>query len=148
MSFNFECPHCNVNLEAEDEWDGLETTCPGCARNITIHRESEEEKAQDKLLQPPSSELHVKEISTLPPKSEGIAPENKPLKSRKIYLLLGIFFAAFGAHDFYAGYTTKGFIKLAITLCCCCTLGCVSSIWGVIDICTVTEDAEGRPFAD
>lgn len=148
MSFHFRCPHCNAKLEAEDDWQGLETTCPSCAQNITILRKSEEEKAQNKLLQPPLPELHVKEISTLSPKSEGIAPENKPLKSRKIYLLLGILLSGFGAHDFYAGYTTKGIIKLAITLCSCCTLGLISTIWAIVDVCTITEDAEGRPFAD
>ena len=28
MSFQFQCPHCSAKLEAEDDWIGLETTCP------------------------------------------------------------------------------------------------------------------------
>ena len=36
MSFNFRCPNCNAKLEAEDEWLGMETTCPKCSKDIPI----------------------------------------------------------------------------------------------------------------
>ena len=36
MSFTFKCPHCNVKLEAEDDWIGMEAECPGCGNNVTI----------------------------------------------------------------------------------------------------------------
>ena len=38
MSFHFRCPNCNAKLEAEDEWEGQETTCPQCAHRIVITR--------------------------------------------------------------------------------------------------------------
>ncbi|WP_158704104.1 toxin-antitoxin system YwqK family antitoxin [Victivallis lenta] len=41
MSFHFRCPACNAKLEAEDEWDGLETTCPSCSVQITISKQTE-----------------------------------------------------------------------------------------------------------
>lgn len=36
MSFLFKCPECGERLEAEDEWDGLESDCPFCGNNIKI----------------------------------------------------------------------------------------------------------------
>lgn len=36
MSFVFTCPHCNQELEAEDEWIGQQASCPGCGKKITI----------------------------------------------------------------------------------------------------------------
>lgn len=41
MSFHFRCPFCNAKLEAEDEWEGSETTCPKCTHEIGIEREPE-----------------------------------------------------------------------------------------------------------
>lgn len=40
MSFQFRCPHCNAKLEAEDDWNGMETQCPQCSQNITIVKPS------------------------------------------------------------------------------------------------------------
>lgn len=36
MSFHFRCPVCNAKLEAEDDWQGLETQCPNCQQNLQI----------------------------------------------------------------------------------------------------------------
>lgn len=38
MPFHFRCPNCNAKLEAEDEWEGQETTCPQCAHRVVITR--------------------------------------------------------------------------------------------------------------
>lgn len=40
MSFHFRCPHCNAKLEAEDDWNGMETQCPQCSQNIKIVKTS------------------------------------------------------------------------------------------------------------
>ena len=141
MSFHFRCPNCNAKLEAEDDWVGLETTCPNCSQTITIRRLDGEEKIPPS---PASDAIHM----TVSSVSASAESGGTPLKSRKVYLLLGILLGAFGGHDFYAGYTTNGFIKLAISLCTCCTLCIVSSVWAIVDVCNVTEDAEGRPFVD
>lgn len=47
MSFHFRCPHCNAKLEAEDDWVGLETSCPQCNQNITIAPATPPEKTKD-----------------------------------------------------------------------------------------------------
>lgn len=64
-------------------------------------------------------------------------------KSRLAYILLGIFLGSLGIHNFYAGYTTRGVIQLLITVVSCGTLSVVSWIWAIIDIVTVTKDANG-----
>ena len=59
-----------------------------------------------------------------------------------LWWLLGVF----GAHDFYAGYTERGIIKLLLLFVP--VLGWfASSIWLLIDLFSVSCDAKGRPFA-
>ena len=36
MSFTFNCPHCQVKIEAEEEWIGQEAECPGCGKPIKV----------------------------------------------------------------------------------------------------------------
>ncbi len=69
-------------------------------------------------------------------------------KSRLAYILLALFLGGFGIHNFYAGYTGKGVAQLVLTL-----LGFVVGVtflvvlvWVLIEICTVTKDAQGVPF--
>ena len=143
MSFQFQCPHCNAQLEAEEDWIGSETTCPNCSQTITIRRQDRNETTPPQYTPPPAA-VHTATSSA----ATSAVPNDTPLKSRKVYLLLGILLGWVGAHDFYAGYTTKGVGKLAISLCTCCMLSLISSIWAIIDVCTITEDAEGRPFVD
>jgi TM2 domain-containing membrane protein YozV len=67
-------------------------------------------------------------------------------KKRATYILLGALLGAFGVHNFYAGYTKKAAIQLAITVL---TLGFgspMSWIWAIIDICTINGDSRGVPF--
>ena len=71
-------------------------------------------------------------------------------QSRVAYILLGLFLGGFGVHDFYAGYKCRGLIKLLALLVCCCTGGIVmtaSSIWALVDVCTIRVDVDGKPFA-
>ena len=70
-------------------------------------------------------------------------------RTRLIYILLAIFLGCLGIHNFYAGYTKKGIIQLL-----CCTVGgvlilplIVGLIWILVDICTVTKDADGKNFS-
>ena len=69
-------------------------------------------------------------------------------RSRLIYILLAIFLGCLGIHNFYAGYTKKAIIQLL-----CCTIGAllvvpliVGIIWVLVDIFTVTKDADGKAF--
>ena len=69
-------------------------------------------------------------------------------KDRLTYILLGLFLGGLGIHNFYAGESSKGVIKLLLTL----LLGWlivpifIVGIWALIEICTVKADANGVPF--
>ena len=70
-------------------------------------------------------------------------------RTRLVYILLAIFLGGLGVHNFYAGYTKKAIIQLL-----CCTIGAalvipliVGAIWILVDIFTVTKDADGKSFA-
>ena len=38
MPFTFNCPSCQIELEAQDEWENRETVCPQCGKNIQIRK--------------------------------------------------------------------------------------------------------------
>ncbi len=68
-------------------------------------------------------------------------------KSRGIFIILGVLLGLLGIHNFYAGYYGKGAVQLAITS----ILGwlfyigiIITAIWVLIDLFTVTEDADGN----
>lgn len=64
-------------------------------------------------------------------------------KERTPFILLGVFLGCFGAHNFYAGYSGKAVAQLLITLLSCFVLSPVSTIWAIIEVITITEDANG-----
>mgnify|MGYP003315709033 CR=1 FL=1 len=68
-------------------------------------------------------------------------------KSKVAFIVLAIFLGELGIHDFYAGYTTKGVIKLVITLISLGFLSWVSWIWALIEAFTIKADAQGVEFA-
>lgn len=69
-------------------------------------------------------------------------------KSRVAYILLGLFLGGLGIHNFYAGYAGRGIAQLLISL----FIGWLIipliavGIWVLIEICTVTADAQGVRF--
>ena len=74
-------------------------------------------------------------------------PPAPPPKNRVVFVLLGTFLGMFGAHNFYAGYNKKAAIQLALTVLTCFYGALVSWIWAVVEICVVSEDADGERFA-
>lgn len=81
-----------------------------------------------------------------------VTPASVPdpeVKSRIAYILLGVFLGCLGVHNFYAGYTGKAVAQLLISVLLCWTFlaPLVVFIWCIVDICNVTKDAQGRPFA-
>ena len=38
--FITKCPHCNAELQAQDEWMGMEVECPLCKKSFTIIKET------------------------------------------------------------------------------------------------------------
>ena len=68
-----------------------------------------------------------------------IIPErNKPIvyKSKVVAILLGIILGGLGVHNFYLGYSSKGFIQIVLFFMGILTFGLttfVSVVWGIID---------------
>ena len=69
-------------------------------------------------------------------------------KSRLIYILLALFLGSLGTHNFYAGYSGKGTIQLLLSLFLFWLIIpiIIVFIWVIVDIITVTKDANGTPF--
>lgn len=63
-------------------------------------------------------------------------------KQRKIYILLGLFFGAYGIHNFYAGRRSVGCIQFFMGLTI--VLLPLTVLWSYCEICSVTEDGTGR----
>jgi hypothetical protein len=69
----------------------------------------------------------------------------RPTKSRGIYIILGLFLGCLGIHNFYAGYHGRAAAQLIITV----LLGwliigvVITALWALIEICSVTDDANG-----
>lgn len=70
----------------------------------------------------------------------------RSVKSRGVYIILGVLLGLLGIHNFYAGYYGRGAAQLIITL----LLGWViigifiTGIWVLIELFTVAEDADGN----
>lgn len=60
-----------------------------------------------------------------------------------VYILLGIFLGALGAHNFYIGKTKTAVIQLLISVLSCFTLSIFVSIWAIVEICTNAKNING-----
>lgn len=65
-------------------------------------------------------------------------------KSRVTYVVLGFLLGGFGVHNFYSGHTGKGIVKIILTILI--FTAPISGLLALIEICTVTKDADGLPF--
>ena len=76
MPFIFRCPKCGEKLEAQDEWNGMETECPQCNERITIVRVQPDENAQNASIKlipiedSPEPKLSENNVSVSVPESE------------------------------------------------------------------------------
>jgi TM2 domain-containing membrane protein YozV len=75
------------------------------------------------------------------------AAYGRSYKSRTTYIVLGLFLGAFGAHNFYSGYTGRAVGQLCLTVLTLGYLGIVSWIWAIIEICIVEKDSTGLNFS-
>lgn len=109
--------------------------------------------------QPPPPPPPMVGTGTAPPPQAGPGPQAQQApsslvayypvaqpKSRVIFVLLGLFLGVFGAHNFYAGYAKKGAIQLCVTLLSCFYGAVISWVWAIIEVCTVSQDADGTQF--
>jgi len=73
----------------------------------------------------------------------------RSVKSRGIFIILGLLLGLLGIHNFYASYYGKGAAQLIITL----VLGWVyigvviTGIWVLIELFMVKDDADGNAMA-
>ena len=67
-------------------------------------------------------------------------------KTRLAYILLALFLGTLGIHNFYAGHTKHGVIKLVLLVACGLGL-IVNPIWSIVEIITVKQDAQGNTLA-
>jgi TM2 domain-containing membrane protein YozV len=71
---------------------------------------------------------------------------NPEAKDRIAYVLLAVFLGGLGIHNFFAGYTSRAVAQLLITILTCGLGAIVTSIWAIVEACTVTKDAKGVSF--
>jgi TM2 domain-containing membrane protein YozV len=78
----------------------------------------------------------------------GMVGVARPPKSRVIYIVLGLLLGGLGIHNFYAGYTARGFIQLLVTLSSVVLVfpWILVLVWVIAEIITVKEDADKIPF--
>jgi TM2 domain-containing membrane protein YozV len=66
-------------------------------------------------------------------------------RTRLAYILLALFLGTLGIHNFYSGHTKHGVIKLVLLIACGLGL-LVNPIWSIVEMITVTKDAQGVQF--
>jgi TM2 domain-containing membrane protein YozV len=83
-----------------------------------------------------------------PAPAQGASPgaSGRQPKSRTTYIVLGVFLGAFGAHNFYAGYTGRAIGQLCLSMLTLFRLAIVSWIWAIVEICVVDKDSAGIQF--
>ena len=72
------------------------------------------------------------------------------IKSRSVYIILGLLCGGWGIHNFYAGYMGRGIAQLLIVVLAgwrFYPLAVIVGAWVIIEICTVTKDAEGNSLS-
>lgn len=67
-------------------------------------------------------------------------------KNRMTFIILGVLLGAFGAHNFYAGYSKKAAAQLCITVLSLGLASPMAWVWAVIDVSTVDADVKGIKF--
>jgi TM2 domain-containing membrane protein YozV len=78
-----------------------------------------------------------------------LSPTERSEKSKVVYVILALFLGVFGVHNFYSGHTASGIVKLLLTLLLGWTVIVIIFVFlmCIIDICTVTRDADGCLFS-
>lgn len=121
---NFNCIHCNQNLEAPAEMAGDSLDCPTCGALIQVPATSREKT--------PLSGTAM---------TEAVRGEAKSPKSRTAATLCCFFLGTLGVHSFYVGRIGKGIAQFF-------TIGGLG-VWTLVDFIRLLtgsfQDKEGRP---
>jgi TM2 domain-containing membrane protein YozV len=73
----------------------------------------------------------------------------RAVKSRGVFIILGLLLGYLGIHNFYAGYYGRGLIQVGITA----LLGwlyvgfVITIVWALIELITVKTDAQGNAMS-
>lgn len=124
--------------------------CPNCGNPISVAAQSSHDncnatRRQDKFferIERIERERHEREL-------------NKSDKSRIAYVMLGLFLGYLGVHNFYIGRAGRGVGQLLMFFVGLITLYFligglilfVLFVWLLVDICSVTQDSEGKPLS-
>jgi TM2 domain-containing membrane protein YozV len=68
-------------------------------------------------------------------------------KSRLVYILLGIFLGALGAHNIYAGFYKRAAAQIALSVLTVFYGSIITWIWALAEVCTVDRDADRIAFS-
>jgi TM2 domain-containing membrane protein YozV len=166
MSGTVVCPYCRMPF---DEPEPPKIFCTACG--VPHHEDCYQENggctvfgcarapADDPKLQVSQSDLNAVSAATTqtvsPIQQQPLTPvaplpshdlEGRQPKSRTTYIVLGVFLGAFGAHNFYAGYTGRAVGQLCLSVLTLFRLAIVSWIWAIVEICVVDKDSAGIQF--
>jgi TM2 domain len=127
-----ECPVCGTPHHIECWFDNRGCTTYGCP---------EAPEDEPKLALPPGASGRGTQPGTVTSREPALP--YRPAK-RVRYMLLGLFFGAFGIHNLYAGRLVRALIQLSLS---CLTLLYalpVCALWALGDVCFVSKDGKGR----
>ncbi|HEV8573817.1 MAG TPA: NINE protein [Dehalococcoidia bacterium] len=122
------CPDCGKEVSTEA------LACPGCGRPV--------KSAQASWSGPSGTAQSPTHYQPTPVVVQAV-------KSRGLFIILGLLLGCLGIHNFYAGYYGRGAIQLIITS----VLGWVivgfviTAVWALIEVITVKVDAQGNPMS-
>lgn len=93
----------------------------------------------------PVQQVHIHHAA---PMAHAAAAGYSAGKSRTAFILLGVFLGQIGIHNFYAGYSGRGLTQLLLSLLLVWTfvVPTIIWIWAIVEVCTVTTDANGAPL--
>lgn len=117
------CPNCGKELHDTDLFCGYcgfkviakRTHCPNCGNEIGT---------EDRVCSHCGFQLPLQQTYQVSQKSHLVAG------------FLGLFFGGVGAHNFYLGYSSKGFFQIVLFLAGIFTFGLtsmISIIWGLVE---------------
>ena len=144
------CPSCGAAHHAECWAENGGCTVFGCASSPADEPVLTVDPAEVSPVAPAPPPEQAASPPPPPPRPEGerpltfagysvapptfAAPTIAPLRyprNRVVFILLGVFLGAFGAHNFYAGYTNRAVAQLSITLCTLFLGSIISWIWAL-----------------
>lgn len=82
--FEIKCPHCGESLEVQDEWVGMETTCPVCGKDFVIPRRPAAVKRPPVFKLPKSARKTAAQNGSGAPEAPAAAPAESANGSAEI----------------------------------------------------------------